>query len=118
MLRDVGYLDVDDGRLETAITILREDAIEPASRIRSIVGAEVRTWHDARYRALRSAFADLTPVRQGVPFEVVYTEIWHYVFGYANLSLAESGLIADTYAAGSPFTGFVPVLWWSGLAAR
>lgn len=61
--------------------------------------------------------ADLTPVRNGVPFERVYTEVWHFIFGIANRTLAEEGLFADPYADERRHQGFLPFVWSSDLTA-
>jgi hypothetical protein len=77
----------------------------------------MEAWHKRRASDVQRDLAGLTAVEQGVPFEVVYTAIWHYVFGYANLSLAERGLIADPYAHSATFRGFPPVLWATAIDA-
>ena len=76
------------------------------------VGREImREWHEANYDRIRDDLSDLTPIRNGVPFERVYTEIWHFVFGIANRTLVDEGLFADPYARERRFKGFLPVVW-------
>jgi hypothetical protein len=76
------------------------------------IGHEImREWHEANYDRIRGDLSDLTPIRNGVPFERVYTEIWHFVFGIANRTLVEEGLFADPYAKERAFKGFLPVVW-------
>lgn len=116
-LRDLGYLQDVSGRLSTGIPILSRRASAATAEIRRLIRADVAAWHAARYSHVAAELADLTPLRHGVPFAAVYSEIWHYIFGYANLYLAEAGVLADPYAPGERFQGFVPVLWWSGLRA-
>lgn len=72
-------------------------------------------WHEAHYETIRAGFSQLTPIRNGVPFERVYTEIWHFVFGIANRTLVERGFFADPYADGRRYKGFLPVVWANGL---
>ena len=65
----------------------------------------------------RARISSLTALRQGVPFTVIYSEVWHYIFGHANYFLAADGLITDPYAEAWPFRGFVPVLWATSIDA-
>ena len=70
-------------------------------------------WHEENYDGIREALSDLTPGRNDVPFERVYTEIWHFAFGIANRTLVEAGLFADSYAADRRYRGFHPAIWAS-----
>ncbi len=72
-------------------------------------------WHEANYDALKDRLSDLTPTRNGVPFERVYTEIWHFIFGIANRTLVERGFFADPYAEGNRHQGFLPAVWANGI---
>lgn len=72
-------------------------------------------WHEANYDRLRMELSDLTPIRNGVPFERVYTSIWHFIFGFANRTLVEEGLFADPYDD-RRYKGFLPAVWDSRLA--
>ncbi len=72
-------------------------------------------WHEENYESIRSQLSHLTPMQNGVPFERVYTEVWHFVFGIANRILAERGFFADPYAEGRTFKGFIPAIWANGL---
>ena len=73
-------------------------------------------WHEANYARIRQALSDLTPIRNGVPFERVYTEIWHFVFGFANRTLVQEGFFANPYAESRRYQGFIPVVWDARLA--
>ena len=66
----------DNARVSEALRLLRP-----------VVGE-----HVARGRgALSRELAGITPLRQGLPIELMYTELWHWVFGRANRLLAEWG---------------------------
>ncbi len=73
-------------------------------------------WHEANYDRIREVLSDLTPIRNGVPFERVYTSIWHFIFGFANRTLVEEGLFADPYGDERRYKGFLPLVWDAGLA--
>ena len=51
-----------------------------------------------------------------LPFETVYTEVWHFIFGIANRVLVEEGLFADPYAEERKSKGFIPAVWAKGLS--
>jgi len=71
-------------------------------------------WLAANYEPIREDLAGITPLRYGVPYDEVFTQVWHYLFGIANKRLVENGLLADPYAPDRKFKGFVPAVWdWS-----
>ena len=41
----------------------------------------LQRWLQTHYGSFRSELSDLTVIRQGVPFEAVFTQIWHDIFG-------------------------------------
>jgi hypothetical protein len=111
LLEQIDYVQRADDGYTHRITVLKESAGPAATRVVTLVRDAMEVWHKRRASEVQRDLAGLTAIEQGVPFDVLYTEIWHYVFGYANLSLAERGLIADPYADSAPFRGFLPVLW-------
>jgi DNA-binding MarR family transcriptional regulator len=101
---------------QAKVLVLRS---EDAEKVEAVVakGREIMLeWHEANYDGLREGLSDLTPIRNGVPFERVYTEIWHFLFGFANRTLVEEGLFADPYGQDRRYQGFLPVVWADGLA--
>ena len=96
--------------------VLRPEDAEPVAAMVAMGHEIMVDWHEANYAGIRQALSDLTPIRNGVPFERVYTEIWHFVFGFANRTLVEEGLFADPYAESRRYRGFLPVVWDAGLA--
>ena len=98
-----------------ALVLRHEDTELVAATV--AMGREIMIdWHEANYARIREALSDLTPIRNGVPFERVYTEIWHFVFGFANRTLVEEGLFANPYAESRRYQGFLPVVWDARLA--
>lgn len=118
LLEPIHYVTSEPGGLfRLEVTVLKSDAKPAAERVVGIVRDVMDRWHQRRYAEVRRELGGLTGLERGIPFEVVYTEIWHYIFGYANLFLAEKGLLADPYAEGAPFRGFLPFLWDSSIDA-
>ena len=110
------YVEARDEVWQATVLVLRP---EDATKVDAMVarGREIMLeWHEANYDRLRETLSDLTPIRNGVPFERVYTEIWHFVFGFANKTLVEEGMFADPYGEERRFQGFIPLVWDTGLA--
>ncbi len=114
LLAEVDYIGRDGARYHALIPVLT-GADTPMVRGVLALGREViRRWHEEHYEELAADLGDLTPVRSGVPYEVVYTEVWHYLFGLANRKLVEAGMLADPYAPSREHEGFIPVVWLPG----
>lgn len=110
------YVESSGEQWQAKVLVLRP---EDAERVGALVakGREIMIeWHEANYDRVRETLADLTPIRNGVPFERVYTEIWHFLFGFANRTLVEEGMFADPYRDDRRHQGFLPVVWADGLA--
>jgi hypothetical protein len=43
--------------------------------------------------------------------------VWHYTFGSASKSLAESGFYANPRQKGNRYEGYVPLVWETSLLA-
>jgi hypothetical protein len=110
------YVERTGGSWESKVLVLRPEDAEPVAAMVAL-GREIMVgWHEANYARIRQALSDLTPIRNGVPFERVYTEIWHFVFGFANRTLVEEGLFANPYEESRRYRGFLPVVWDATLA--
>ena len=110
------YVERKDGAWQAKVLVLRPEDAEPVATMVALGREIMADWHEANYASIRQALSDLTPIRNGVPFEQVYTEIWHFVFGFANRMLVEEGLFADPYAESRRYQGFLPVVWDARLA--
>ncbi|MEM3079272.1 MAG: hypothetical protein QXF21_03030 [Thermoproteota archaeon] len=47
------------------------------------------------FNSLRYELAEITLVRRGVDPREIYTDVWHWVFGWANRMMAEKGFFFD-----------------------
>jgi len=80
------------------------------------IGHEVmQSWLAANYEPFRTALQKITPVRQRVPYQQTFDQLWHYLFGIANEKLVEGGLFADPYATGREQQGYVAFWYEDGL---
>jgi hypothetical protein len=115
LLEGANYVAVEGETIQGRALVL---TARDAALVREIValGREIMiTWHEANYAAIRERLADLTPTRNGVPFERVYTEVWHFIFGIANRTLVDQGFFADPYSSERRHRGFLPVIWKNGI---
>lgn len=116
LLEMAGYVARRDALFEsTALVLSSEDEAMIRALLRQ--GREIITeWHEKNYEHLEENLQNLTPLRFGVPYPTVYTEVWHFVFGVANRSLVEEGLFADPYGDDRPIKGFFPAVWANELS--
>lgn len=68
-------------------------------------------WLRRVYPHVRARLASITAVREGVPFESAFTQIWHEYFGLATRQMIAAGLIEDPYSKARKHPGNVAVLW-------
>jgi len=114
LLEELEYISGDGAEYRAIIPVLT-DADTPMVRDLLAIGRKViREWHDNNYDTLASDLSHITPLKYGVPYGVVYTEVWHYVFALANQELVDAGLLADPYADPRRFKGFIPAVWRPG----
>ena len=84
-----------DGHYELITPVLdREDA--PMLRQALALHRRIlRNWLEQHYSSQRTELSTITAVRQGVPFESGFTQIWHEYFGLATRQMVQRGLIED-----------------------
>jgi hypothetical protein len=110
------YVRPEGEKLIARAVVLTPEDSGLVQAMRSLGRDIMVAWHERHYQSLRRRLATITPLRNGVPFERVYTEVWHYVFGIANRSLVETGFFADPYGPERLHQGFLPAIWANGLA--
>ena len=91
--------------------VLTEDDKEMVDAMVSRTRDIMAEWHETHYDSVRERLSHLTPIKCGVPFGRVYTEIWHFVFAVANRTLVEEGFFANPYAEDRSHKGFLPAAW-------
>lgn len=113
LLEGADYVVVEGETIQGRALVL---TAKDAELVREAValGREIMiAWHDANYATIQDRLSGLTPIQNGVPFERVYTEVWHFVFGLANRTLVEKGFFADPYER--RHRGFLPAIWNNGI---
>jgi hypothetical protein len=116
LLEALDYVRPDGERLVAGAVVLTPEDSSLVQATRLLARDVMVAWHERNYKALRGRLSGITPLRNRVPFERVYTSVWHYVFGIANRSLVEAGFFADPYGPDRRHQGFLPAIWAKGLA--
>jgi hypothetical protein len=104
-----------DQRYHLTMPVLDRQDAEMVQAVLALSRSVMERWLTDNYASIRSELSDLTALRQGVPFESLFTQIWHELFGRATRDLAQAGVIADPYGPEIRFKGSLPLLWRSSL---
>ena len=116
LLAALHYVRREGGAYRAAVPVFAERDRAMLNAVRAEARTIVSHWLRNNDAQMRRDLGELSAVRAGVPYEQVFTEVWHYLFGAANARLAASGFIADPYEEGAQWRGFVPFVWASSLA--
>jgi hypothetical protein len=118
LLAEIDYIRKEDGRYTATIPVLTARDKPMKDDVLRISRQVFSNWLAASYDPIREDLANITPLRYSVPYDEVFTQVWHYLFGIANRRLVENGFFADPYARDRKFKGFVPAVWdrslWNG----
>jgi hypothetical protein len=116
LLREIRYVEKDgQGRYELLIPVLDE---EDGAMVRESMDLSARIleqWLADCYPKLRRDLGPLTSLRQGVPFESLFTQIWHEFFGRTTRDLIRAGFLFDPSGPDVRYKGSFPALWRSSL---
>lgn len=115
LLTATGYLREVDHRYSTGVPVLTERDKLLVDQALKLSRAIMTDWLRRNYEPMKGELAGLSPMRNGVPFSLAFSEVWHYEFGFATKSLAESGFYANPRATGNRYEGYVPLVWASSL---
>jgi len=111
LLERLDYIETDESAnaVRAVIPVLAAEDAPRLRKIRDLTAVILETWLEENYESLRESLGDITPLRFDVPFNEVYIQVWHEIFGAANKTLAAAGWYADPYARRYP--GFIPAVW-------
>jgi hypothetical protein len=113
LLTATGYLRVSDHRYSAGVPVLT-DRDKPMVDAALKLNREIMTtWLRENYPSMEKELSSLSPMRNGLPFSLAFSEVWHYTFGFATKSLAETGFYANPRAPGNRYEGYVPLVWVS-----
>ena len=115
LLTATGYLREVDHRYVAGVPVLTERDKPLVEATLKLSRAIITEWLRRNYEPMKRELAGLSPMRNGVPFSLAFSEVWHYEFAFATKSLAESGFYANPHAPGNRYEGYVPLVWASSV---
>jgi hypothetical protein len=111
LLGAIGYVRAQQGRyVLTSVVLDRGDR----AMVDHILAGHRRIllqWLQQNYRQIRAELGGLTAIRQGLPFEALFTQIWHDFFGLATRQLVARGVVANPHAPGALSPGSIGMTW-------
>jgi hypothetical protein len=113
LLTATGYLRQADHRYVVGVPVLTDRDKPMADNALRLSREIMTTWLRENYPSMERELTGLSPMRNGLPFSLAFSEVWHYTFGFATKSLAESGFCANPRAPRNRYEGYVPLVWAS-----
>jgi hypothetical protein len=114
-LEALGYIRKSADTYDVAVPVLTPRDKPMLDSTLALSRRIMTEWLAANHGAMEHDLAGLSSVRDGLPFAAPFSEVWHYVFGFAAKSLATAGFFADPRAPGRRDTGYVPLVWATSL---
>lgn len=111
LLESTGYVERGDGSYRASVPVLTEADSALVDRAVALGRDVLEVWLEENHPRIRHRLRSLPVVEAGIPFPLVFSEIWHYLFGFAALRLAEAGFYVNPRAERSPRPGYVPLVW-------
>ena len=115
-LESINYVQRVADRHHASVPVFSSVDKDWIMEARQLTWRVMDTWLAENYESAQAELNDLTPIKHGVPYEIVFTQIWHYLFGTANQILVEEGFFSDPYAENRRFKGFISMVWDPSLA--
>lgn len=111
LLEAAGYIGKKGGQYVLLVPVFAQQDRPMVAAVLAENRVLLSGWLKDNYEPIKRDLAGLTAVRQGVPYPVLFTQIWHEIFGLATRELAASGVVEDPRAPGSIWNGSIPVVW-------
>jgi hypothetical protein len=111
LLMAIGYVQEKDRSYSVGVPVLTQRDKPLVDATLKLSRQIMTDWLQRNYPTMKDELSGLSPMRSGVPFALAFSEVWHYEFGFATKSLAESGFYANPRAQGNRYEGYVPLVW-------
>lgn len=111
LLVELEYIGKTGELYSIKIPVLTQKDKELVENLLKVSRAVMNEWIAANYDKIKNSLKEITPLKYGISFEDLFTEIWHYVFGMTNRVLVEKDVFANPYAENRKYKGFVPAIW-------
>lgn len=95
LLLDMSYLKEENTALFLNYPVILEEDNENIVASVDSVEPTVEEVAVESYQALERKLRDITPLKEGFSPKLIFTEVWHWIFGKANKILATKGYIYD-----------------------
>jgi hypothetical protein len=116
LLEEIQYVEKDQRRRYQLLVPVLDEEDRPIVEAGLALSARViEQWLTDCYPRLRRDLGSLTSMQQGVPFESLFTQIWHEFFGRTARDLVRTGLLFDPAGPGVKYKLSYPVLWRASL---
>jgi hypothetical protein len=115
LLVAIGYVREADHRYSVGVPVITPGDKPLVDATLKLSREIMRDWLQRNYPTMKDELSGLSPMRNGVPFSLAFSEVWHYEFGFATKSLSESGFYVNPRAQGNRYEGYVPLVWASSL---
>jgi hypothetical protein len=100
-----------DGRYELIAPVLDRDDGPMLRQALALHRKILHQWLESHYPKERAQLSGLTAMREGVPFESLFTQIWHEYFGLATRQLVRRGFIEDPYSPVLRHPNSIAMVW-------
>jgi hypothetical protein len=112
LLEQIQYIERGrDGRYHLLIPVLDGMDKELVDQSLTLSRQIFSDWLRVNYDRMRESLGALTAMKQGVPFESLFTQIWHEWFGLTTRQLVHAGFMFDPYSKDTIYKGSFPALW-------
>lgn len=94
-LKQLGYIFQKDRHYKVKIPVFFPADGKIISEINKRTMKIVSDLLSPNYLEIKNALGKIRPVLNKVPFEEVFVDVWHKIFGYCNMFLADGGFMYD-----------------------
>jgi hypothetical protein len=114
LLEEIEYVRKNGEKFELLVPVLDDEDRPMVEAGLALSARIIEQWLTDCFPRMRSDLGSLTSIRQGVPFESLFTQIWHEFFGRTTRDLVRSGLLFDPAGPEVKDKLSYPLLWrWS-----
>jgi hypothetical protein len=94
-LKKLEYISQEGNHYKVKIPIFFPRDRKIINRINKRISKIVCDFLAQKYPEIKGALSKIRPVLNKVPFEEVFVDVWHKIFGHCNMFLAEEGFMYD-----------------------
>jgi hypothetical protein len=100
-----------DGKYELRVPVFDADDKPMLDAALTLSRGVIERWLKENYSRIRQSLSKLTALRQGVSYQVMFSQIWHELFGFATRELTAQGVLEDPRAEDVIWHGSIPAVW-------